>query len=62
MNAFGDDVAVYLCTDDPLEGAASTVVDMAHDPPTVLRLGAVPAEEIDRLLSGEDPLLDSGPR
>jgi tRNA A37 threonylcarbamoyladenosine synthetase subunit TsaC/SUA5/YrdC len=62
LDAFGDDVAVYLCTDDPIEGAASTVVDLAHGPPTVLRLGAVASDEIDRLLSGEGPLLDSGPR
>ncbi len=28
--AFGDEVAVYLCQEEPLSGAASTVVDLTH--------------------------------
>jgi len=37
--AFGDLVAVYLCQDEPLDGAASTVVDVAHGEPRILRAG-----------------------
>ncbi len=59
--AFGDRVAVYLCEDDPLEGAASTVVDLAHAPARILREGGVDAETLARLLPAERALLDSGP-
>ena len=59
--AFGDLVSVYLCVDEPLEGAASTVVDLTHGEPRILRAGAVGSDVIERLLSGEGPLLDSGP-
>jgi L-threonylcarbamoyladenylate synthase len=59
--AFGDLVSVYLCGGDALEGAASTVIDLAHGEARVLRAGAVDAEVIERLLSGEGPLLHSGP-
>ena len=38
---FGDAVEVYLCAPEPLEGAASTVIDLAHGEPRVLRLGSV---------------------
>ncbi len=38
---FGDAVAVYLCQETPLEGAPSTVVDLAHGELAVLREGAV---------------------
>jgi tRNA threonylcarbamoyl adenosine modification protein (Sua5/YciO/YrdC/YwlC family) len=38
---FGDAVAVYLCADGPLEGRPSTVVDLAHGGPTVIRAGAI---------------------
>jgi tRNA A37 threonylcarbamoyladenosine synthetase subunit TsaC/SUA5/YrdC len=61
LTAFGDLVAIYLCQDEPLEGAASTVVDLAHGEPAVLREGALGADEIDRLLTGGGPALDSGP-
>ena len=57
---FGDLVAVYLCQDEPLEGAASTVVDLAHGEARVLREGGLPAEEVHRLLAGEGPAIDSG--
>jgi L-threonylcarbamoyladenylate synthase len=56
---FGDDVALYLCQDDPPPGTASTVVDLAHGPARVLRAGAVAPEVVARLLSPEGPLLDS---
>jgi tRNA threonylcarbamoyl adenosine modification protein (Sua5/YciO/YrdC/YwlC family) len=59
--AFGDSVAVYLCKDEPLEGTSSTVVDLAHGEPKVLREGSAAPEVISRLLSGQEPLLDSGP-
>lgn len=61
MAAFGDAVAVYLCQDPPLSGAASTVVDLAHGPPRLLRSGAVSAGAIAGLLPGKGPLLDFGP-
>lgn len=44
--AFGDRVAIYLCEEAPLEGVASTVVDLAHGEPEVLREGAVTGAEI----------------
>jgi tRNA A37 threonylcarbamoyladenosine synthetase subunit TsaC/SUA5/YrdC len=37
---FGDAVEVYLCA-DPVAGVASTVVDLAHGEPRVLRAGGV---------------------
>ena len=36
---FGEDVAVYLCQGDRLEGVASTVVDLAHGPASILARG-----------------------
>jgi L-threonylcarbamoyladenylate synthase len=61
VRTFGDAVAVYLCQDDPLAGAASTVVDLAHGEPRLLRLGDVDENTVARFLSGQGPLLDSGP-
>jgi tRNA threonylcarbamoyl adenosine modification protein (Sua5/YciO/YrdC/YwlC family) len=43
---FGDDVAVYLCEEEPLSGTASTVVDLAHGEARILRPGAVPEDEV----------------
>lgn len=43
---FGETVDVYLCAQQPLEGAASTVVDLTKDPFRVLRSGAVSEREI----------------
>ena len=57
--AFGDDVDCYLCQDDPLRGLASTVLDLAHDPPAILRAGAVDREALARFLGSKEPLLDS---
>lgn len=59
---FGDAVAVYLCREDPLEGDASSVLDLTVWPPRVLREGALSTEALARFMSGGDPLLDSGPR
>jgi L-threonylcarbamoyladenylate synthase len=56
----GGSVAVYLCEDRPLEGVASTVVDLAHGPARVLRRGGLPAEAIRELLP-DGALLDSPP-
>ena len=58
---FGDDVAVYLCEEEPLRGAASTVVDLAHDAARVLRAGDVTASELAVVLPDEPSLLDSPP-
>jgi tRNA A37 threonylcarbamoyladenosine synthetase subunit TsaC/SUA5/YrdC len=45
VETFGDAVAVYVCQDEPVEGTASTVVDLAHGEPRILRHGAL-AEEL----------------
>jgi L-threonylcarbamoyladenylate synthase len=46
----GDSVAMYLC-DDPVADLPSTIVDLAHGPPRVLREGSIPAEEVLGALS-----------
>lgn len=43
---FGDSVAVYLCEEAPIAGRPSTVVDLAHGHPVVLREGAISETEI----------------
>jgi L-threonylcarbamoyladenylate synthase len=48
---FGDLVAVYLCDDAPLEGTASTVVDLAHGEPRVLRRGGIDEVELLAVLA-----------
>jgi tRNA threonylcarbamoyl adenosine modification protein (Sua5/YciO/YrdC/YwlC family) len=48
---FGAAVSVYLCEEAPLIGRASTVVDLAHGAPEVLRLGAVDERAIARALA-----------
>ena len=58
---FGDLVAVYLCEEEPLMGTASTVLDLSHGEPKVLRAGAVTADDIAKILGGRVPLLDSPP-
>ncbi len=58
---FGDLVAVYLCEAAPLRGAASTVLDLAHGPARVLRVGDVTPRSIARFLPGREALLDSRP-
>jgi L-threonylcarbamoyladenylate synthase len=59
--AFGDLVAVYLCQEPPLSGAASTVVDLTHPDVRMLRAGGVDVARIEQLLGGRAPLLDSPP-
>jgi tRNA threonylcarbamoyl adenosine modification protein (Sua5/YciO/YrdC/YwlC family) len=61
LAAFGDLVAVYLCEEEPLERVASTVLDLAHGPPRILRRGDVDPDELARLMGPGGPLLDSGP-
>lgn len=56
---FADEVAVFLCQDEPLEGLASTVLDLAHGPARILRAGSVTGAELAALLPGEVALLDS---
>jgi L-threonylcarbamoyladenylate synthase len=51
VEAFGDDVAVYLCEEAPLAGAASTVVSLVGEL-RVLRVGDVPSDEVARLSAG----------
>ncbi len=58
---FGRDVAVYLCQGEPLEGTASTVLDLAHGPASILREGVLGRDAIAELLPDEAPLLDSRP-
>ena len=43
---FGSEVAVYLCDDSGLGGAASSVVDLASDGPRILREGAISNDEL----------------
>jgi len=59
--AFGDLVEVYLCEEAPLEGAASTVLDLAHGRPRLLRAGDLAPEAIERSLPAGEALLDSRP-
>lgn len=58
---FGMLVTAYLCTDEPMEGAASSVLDLAHGAPVLVRGGGVAPSEIDRFLPGGEALLDSPP-
>lgn len=46
---FGDLVSVYLCEADPLEGRPSTVVDLAHGRPRILREGGLAATVLSLL-------------
>ncbi len=49
---FGDDVAVYLCQEEPLLGVASTVVSLLGDRAEILRAGDVAAATVERLTAG----------
>lgn len=46
VEVFGDAVGVYLCDDGPLSGEASTVLDLAHGEPRILREGALSDGEL----------------
>jgi L-threonylcarbamoyladenylate synthase len=52
--AFGDLVAVYLCEETPIEGTASTVLDLAHGRARIIRRGPHASGTLAALL-GEDP-------
>ena len=49
---FGAAVSVYLCEEAPVSGIASTVVDLAHGAPAILREGAIQERTILGVLSG----------
>jgi L-threonylcarbamoyladenylate synthase len=61
LATFQDRVAVYLCADEPLQGRASTVLDLAHGPARVLRDGDIDRATISRMMPSGSPLLDSRP-
>lgn len=46
VSTFGEAVDVYLCEEFPLEGSASTVVDLAHGQPNILREGSIAAADV----------------
>jgi L-threonylcarbamoyladenylate synthase len=50
--AFGDDVEVYLCADEPLAGAASTVVSLLGPELEILRVGELDPVTLARLSAG----------
>jgi tRNA threonylcarbamoyl adenosine modification protein (Sua5/YciO/YrdC/YwlC family) len=59
--AFGDLVAVYLCEETPLTGEPSTVVDLVHGSPRLLRTGLIGREALVGCMPGLGALLDSPP-
>jgi L-threonylcarbamoyladenylate synthase len=61
VEAFGDEVDLYLCASEPLAGAPSTVLDLAHGAARIIREGSVGRDQIRRLLPAGDSLLDSRP-
>jgi tRNA threonylcarbamoyl adenosine modification protein (Sua5/YciO/YrdC/YwlC family) len=48
-SALGEAVAVYL-DGGPCTGAPSTVLSMMHEPPEVLRVGGIPARDLDQVI------------
>jgi L-threonylcarbamoyladenylate synthase len=52
LDAFGGDVEVYLCQDDPLVGEPSAVVSLLGDAPAILRGGNLDQAMIARLSAG----------
>lgn len=52
VDAFGDEVEVYLCQDEPLTGAASTVVSLLGPSLEILRAGDVDPASLERLSAG----------
>ena len=61
VELFGAAVSVYLCQDEPLGGPSSTVVDLAHGRPAILREGAVAAGDVLGFLREPDRDLPAGP-
>jgi L-threonylcarbamoyladenylate synthase len=51
-SAFGDRVGVYVCQDEPLPGAPSTVVEVARGELRVIRAGAVDRTKLLAALAG----------
>ena len=49
VGMFGEAVAVYLCVDEPVASAASTVMDLTGPEPKVLRRGDVDPEGVIHL-------------
>jgi tRNA threonylcarbamoyl adenosine modification protein (Sua5/YciO/YrdC/YwlC family) len=49
--AFSASVDVILCEEKPLQGSASTVVDVSGDDMRVLRAGAISQTDLDRALA-----------
>jgi L-threonylcarbamoyladenylate synthase len=47
---FREAVSVYVCQEEPLRGASSTVVDLAHGEPAILREDAIGAADVLRAL------------
>jgi len=52
LEAFGGEVEVYLCQDDPLVGVPSAVVSLLGDRPEILRPGNLDPAVIARLSAG----------
>jgi L-threonylcarbamoyladenylate synthase len=57
VEQLGDDVAVFFDAGPAGEGPASTILDLSGTRPRLLREGAIPAGEIERVL--EEPLDDA---
>ena len=56
VEQLGDDVGVFFDAGPAKEGPASTILDLSGPRPRLLREGAIPAGELERLL--EEPLAD----
>jgi tRNA A37 threonylcarbamoyladenosine synthetase subunit TsaC/SUA5/YrdC len=53
----GDDVGVFFDAGPASDGPASSIVDLTGERPRLLREGAIPAEELERVL--EEPFDDA---
>jgi tRNA A37 threonylcarbamoyladenosine synthetase subunit TsaC/SUA5/YrdC len=49
---FAQAVDIFLCAGEPLVGQPSTVVDLVSEPGRVIRVGAVPEDEVADALRG----------
>jgi len=56
---FDDLVGIYLCDEAPLDGVASTVIDLSQARPRLVRSGTVEVERLRDLLGPGTSLLDS---
>lgn len=57
---FGDAVAVYLCQQEPLGTRASTVLDLAHGEPVILRSGPADAAALAAAYAAGPPAGEAG--